>query len=112
MPSAYKIRHPAKKKKAVCAFCHQRMDNHCDDCGANRLVEFPDGKTIPAERWKPEGWVEGQSYDYRCHDCNITAGHYHHPGCDMERCPRCGGQLIACGCLDEADDDDDLENLF
>ena len=36
----------------------------------------------------------------RCHDCNIMnkTGNYHHLGCDMERCPKCGGQLISCGC--------------
>lgn len=37
----------------------------------------------------------------RCHDCGADEGGYHHPGCDMEKCPRCGGQLTGCGCLDE-----------
>lgn len=36
----------------------------------------------------------------RCGDCATLIGGYHHPGCDMERCPRCLGQLIACGCQD------------
>lgn len=37
----------------------------------------------------------------RCHDCNIVnkRGNVHHWGCDMERCPVCGGQLISCDCL-------------
>lgn len=51
--------------------------------------------------------VKGVRYDpvpydgpgERCHDCNIARGGLHHPGCDMERCPACGGQLISCGCL-------------
>jgi len=25
-------------------------------------------------------------------------GEYHEPGCDMERCPFCGNQLITCDC--------------
>lgn len=36
----------------------------------------------------------------RCGDCGAKPGHYHHPGCDCERCPICGGQLISCGCDD------------
>lgn len=36
--------------------------------------------------------------DQCCHDCNAADGHMHHPGCDMERCPICGRQLISCGC--------------
>ena len=35
-----------------------------------------------------------------CHDCGARYGEYHKPGCDMERCPRCDGQLITCGCLE------------
>ena len=35
-----------------------------------------------------------------CGDCNAYPGHYHHPGCDQERCPICGDQLISCGCND------------
>jgi hypothetical protein len=34
----------------------------------------------------------------RCHDCNCLEGEFHQPGCDMERCPFCGGQLISCDC--------------
>ena len=33
-----------------------------------------------------------------CHDCGAKEGEYHLPGCDMERCPFCGGQLISCDC--------------
>lgn len=35
---------------------------------------------------------------HRCHDCNAAVNQYHHVGCDMERCPRCGGQFISCNC--------------
>lgn len=35
----------------------------------------------------------------RCHDCNIVnrPGNAHHHGCDIERCPIDGQQLISCG---------------
>ncbi len=34
-----------------------------------------------------------------CHDCGAKEGELHDFGCDMERCPFCGGQLITCGCI-------------
>ena len=36
--------------------------------------------------------------EHTCHDCNCREGEFHLPGCDMERCPFCGGQLISCDC--------------
>jgi len=33
-----------------------------------------------------------------CHDCEARRGQFHVPGCDMERCPACRGQLISCRC--------------
>src|ERR1700722_12936936 len=48
-----------------------------------------------------EHFKDYQARHGRCHDCNVRDGGFHHPGCDAERCPRCDGQLIGCGCLDE-----------
>ena len=36
-----------------------------------------------------------------CHDCGVQEGQLHEPGCDMERCPICGRQLITCDCKDK-----------
>lgn len=70
------------------------------DCSENREVEYPDGLKLPSVPYEDE---EGLS----CHDCGVIHGNYHHPGCDMEICPRCEGQLISCGCLDEEDEKDE-----
>ena len=37
----------------------------------------------------------------RCGDCDVEEGHLHELGCDMEKCPFCGWQLISCDCVYE-----------
>jgi hypothetical protein len=39
-----------------------------------------------------------------CHDCYAIKGEFHVEGCDVERCPGCGGQRFNCDCepCDEA----------
>ena len=46
-------------------------------------------------KYGEDGMAHG---DARCHDCGAKLGHYHHVGCDAERCPVCGRQLISCDC--------------
>jgi hypothetical protein len=40
-----------------------------------------------------------------CHDCGVIEGELHLDGCDWERCPRCKGQNLGCGCRTEEDDE-------
>lgn len=46
------------------------------------------------EMWEPE-----EFNNRACHDCSAEPGEYHHPGCDSEECPRCGGQYFICHCV-------------
>lgn len=33
-----------------------------------------------------------------CPDCTAAMGEYHYEHCDIEICPKCGGQLLSCNC--------------
>ncbi len=44
-----------------------------------------------------EDWV-GDGEDPTCGDCGCHIGEQHLECCDIERCPRCGGQFISCDC--------------
>lgn len=78
-----------------CHWCKQEMaDKTTRSCTGNTVVSFPDGESLPA--------IPSSG---RCGDCNVANNGFHHPGCDQEKCPRCQGQLISCGCLDEDEED-------
>ena len=83
-----------------CQDCHQEMDASkpfvASSCTKRTVVIG--GKS----------YLRNTSYydkNKRCHDCGIVnkKGNVHHFGCDIERCPKCRGQLISCGHGEEAE---------
>jgi hypothetical protein len=82
---------------ALCKECKQGM-RESDGCR-----EFPipmkDGDTLAPVKHGEETRADWGRDGKRCHDCAAKVGHFHHPGCDVEECPKCGGQLWGCECL-------------
>lgn len=77
---------------AVCPHCDKAMEPGVA-CTSDATIEL-DGKTYDRIPYQHGG---GKAYKF-CHDCNTPIGGLHHPGCDMETCPKCGRQLITCDC--------------
>ena len=81
----------------VCRHCQREMRTAV---GCKKVPITHHGKKYDPIKVGCEGdFFEGMG-DGRCGDCGAKPGHYHHSGCDCERCPVCGGQLISCHCED------------
>ena len=75
---------------AICKECEQEMQQ-ADSCTYDLIII----NGVEYERSR----VHFDEPTGRCHDCGIKHGGIHHFGCDVERCPKCGQQVISCGCM-------------
>src|SRR6266852_120229 len=85
---------------AICEFCGHDMRAvlTCTEV----VIVTVDGPLSPIPYGsEATDWGSGP-----CHDCAVENGGFHHPGCDVEQCPRCGQQLITCGCVVSSDGED------
>jgi len=89
---------------ATCNFCKQTMTPE-HGCTLAVYDDIPGSGPLPRVCYgdEPGDWGAGDGRP--CSDCATPPGHFHHPGCDIERCPKCGGQAISCGCQTQEESD-------
>jgi hypothetical protein len=92
---------------AICELCDLEMST-ASSCTVTAL-HLGDLTAAVLPYGREPGWRATRG---RCHDCGVARRGFHHVGCDMQRCPGCGGQLISCGCVweelgNDLDGDDD-----
>lgn len=94
---------PVANWSRICEFCGQEM-SEADTCTANEVTGFDDGNHLPSVPFDAVAFYKGIAPEgedltqHRCGDCGVKHGGHHHPGCDTENCPRCGGRIISCEC--------------
>ena len=82
----------------VCKYCNQVLTDDVDGCVGDYFVAG-DGTKYERIRYGSAQDLFGEkSPESRCPDCGCKFGELHHYSCDVERCPRCGNQLLGCAC--------------
>lgn len=85
---------------AICQWCQQEMLSRVS-CSVE-TNQFRDG--VERQRVRNGRRV--------CDDCGARSGGFHHPGCDLERCPMCRGQALSCECSMAALQDELLDEVL
>ena len=83
---------PVGKTMTICKHCGKDIEDPRTTTCIKDYIEYQDGLTLPR---KPFDDNENE----RCPVCHVIRGAFHHKGCYVERCPRCGQRLVSCGCL-------------
>lgn len=82
---------------AVCSWCDREMLS-ARSCSLSELHRG--GEPVAMVRFGSEpGWRRAA----RCGDCGVSRRGFHHPGCDIQRCGVCHGQMLSCRCRFDED---------
>ena len=109
MNKGVKIAMKIVKGYAVCRYCGHEMN----EGGCKKHWYMIDGQMYEAVKFGDPREQLPDDIEV-CHDCGVVRGEYHHAGCDMERCPKCGSQLIGfhgCEISDTVEVEEDEEEV-
>lgn len=75
----------------LCRHCGKNvLDPRTTTC-AGGYIDYEDGESFHRVPYP-------DNEKGRCPKCFVSPGGFHHDGCYMERCPRCGERLVSCAC--------------
>ena len=89
----------ADQGQRICPACGQDKRD-AESCGGPMLQVA--GQVYERVRFGQESGNRWEEFDF-CPECGVSHGGLHHPGCDIEECPRCRTQYLSCDC-GEVDD--------
>ncbi len=90
---------------AVCEWCQQEMtDKWVRGCDTFTYDDYPGLPPQARINYGQERHADPPPSP-TCRDCGAWIGQPHHPGCCIEQCPVCLGQLISCQCPRPADNE-------
>lgn len=90
---------PADPGQCICPACGKDM-REAESCEGPFIQVV--GRVYERVRFGQESGDRWEEFDF-CPECGVSHGGLHHPGCDIEECPRCRTQYLSCGCGGEDD---------
>ena len=82
---------------AICDFCGKEMEGASSCIVSHIRIGGADYTPLPYKRKKETVFTKGEPLQ-RCPECNILPGGFHHVGCVLELCPKCGEKWVYCRC--------------
>jgi len=92
------LNHDKTSELATHLYLYFSYFDEFQDSQSYATVEL-NGRRYRRIRYGDEKWVDDATGQHHCGDCAAVTGQYHCEGCDWERCPKCGEQLIGCACV-------------
>ena len=81
---------------AICDLCGKEVEGASSCIKSIIRINGMDYTPLPFE--KKDTVFTGKQFSKRCPECNVLNGGFHHVGCSLEICPKCGGKWINCRC--------------